>query len=336
MKRIWGLCAAWLLAAVCLVGRPVAAQQPAGPAPGAEPQAGNAPSDAAKNKASEHFRRGVELFQEGAFRAALVEFERAYEVAPHYRLLYNIGQTRLQLQEYLGAIQAYEGYLVQGGADVPQARRDDVEGALEVMRERIGRFSISTSRDGADVFVDDAKVGVTPLTGTVSVNVGRHRIYAVAPDGSEASKVVDIAGGDLLEVQLELKAPEGKPAIAPVTLEPVDEPMSAKMRGAFISFGVGGAALVGAVVTGVMAKSSADDLDAELDKDLPSRKKVEDARDSADSMAITSDVLSGLAVAGVVVGVVLWLTDDGPAEETEQAKLEWGVGLGSAQLRGRF
>jgi hypothetical protein len=324
--------AAWLLALLCLVCQSAAAQEPAA----ADPRAvAGGSDDAAKKEASDHFRRGVELFQEGAFRAALVEFERAYEIAPHYRLLYNIGQTRLQLQEYLGAIQAYEGYLTQGGAEIPEARRNDVEGALEVMRERIGRFSITTSKTGAEVFVDDARVGVAPLSGTVSVNVGRHRIYARTDDGFEGSKVVDIAGGDLMEVHVELKASDVKP-VATGPIAPVDEPMSGKMRGAIVSFGVAGVGLVGAVVTGVMASSSADDLDAELDKDLPNRGKVNEARDSADTLALTSDILSGLAVAGVAVGVALWLTDDREPDGEAEAKLEWRIGPGSAQLRGRF
>lgn len=78
------------------------------------------PSDAAREEASGHFQRGVELFQEGAFRAALVEFERAYGIAPDYRLLYNIGQVKLQLQDYLGATQSYERYLEEGGSEIPE------------------------------------------------------------------------------------------------------------------------------------------------------------------------------------------------------------------------
>ena len=63
--------------------------------------------------------RGVELYQDEAYRAALIEFERAYEISPDYRLLYNIGGTKLQLQDFLGAARAYERYLTEGGDEVP-------------------------------------------------------------------------------------------------------------------------------------------------------------------------------------------------------------------------
>src|SRR5688572_8817140 len=88
------------------------------------------PDDPRRAEASAHFRRGVELFQEEAFRAALVEFERAYAIAPDYRLHYNIGQTKLRLQDYLGVVQSYERYLTTGGTGVPAERRTQVEEAL--------------------------------------------------------------------------------------------------------------------------------------------------------------------------------------------------------------
>ena len=107
--------------------------QPAEPSARA-PAAQAAPSEETKKQASSHFRRAVELYQEGAFRAALVEFQSAYDIAPDYRLLYNIGQTRLQVQDYLGASRSYEQYLTEGGSQVAPERRTEVETALGALR----------------------------------------------------------------------------------------------------------------------------------------------------------------------------------------------------------
>ncbi len=128
------------------------------------------PSDTARALASGHFRRGVELFQEGAFRAALVEFQRAYEIAPDHRLLYNIGQTKLELQDYLGAAQSYEGYLSGGYLDIAPERRTAVEEALTALRERVASVDIAVNRKGAEVLIDDVKVGVAPLSTPVLIN----------------------------------------------------------------------------------------------------------------------------------------------------------------------
>ncbi len=323
-QRRW---AVTLLTVICLLGGSVAQAQSAA-----------APTDEARKEASAHFLRGVELFQEGAFRAALVEFERAYGIAPDYRLLYNIGQVKLQLQDYLGATQSYEGYLAQGGSEIPQARRDDVETAFETLRQRVGRIAITANKEGAELFVDDLRVGVTPMAATVAVNVGRHRVYGRAEDGANATQVIDIAGGDLIDVALELKAPEAKPLVVVEERKPFP-PMK---QAAIGSWAVGGAALVGAAVTAFMASGKVDDRNKELKKPLPDAGDVKNLGNSADTLAITTDVLAGVAIVGIGAGVVLWFLDDGSetkesdAKPAATAKVQWGIGLGTVTARGHF
>jgi hypothetical protein len=301
---------------------------------------GSAPSEEQRKEASGHFRRGVELFQEGAYRAALVEFEKAYAVSPDYRLLYNIGQTKLQLQDYLGATQSYEGYLTEGGADVSPARREDVEKQLEALRERVGRMAIVANRDGADVFVDDLKVGVTPMPGTVSVNVGRHRVYAHAADGAQATQVLDVAGGELVEVKLELVAPKIKQQIVRVGTEKKEMPMLRKVAIATWAAGAGLAA--GAVVMGLSAQSSQDDLDKKLDQAPNNADTIGDLRDSISTKALVTDLMGGLAIAAGAAGVVCWfLAPKDDAKKDKQEKeiepgMELGFGPTSIFARGRF
>ncbi len=323
-RRSWAIA---LLVCLFLMRAGVTRAEPAAPA-----------SDAARQEASGHFQRGVELFQEGAFRAALVEFERAYGIAPDYRLLYNIGQVKLQLQDYLGATQSYESYLEQGGSDIPEARRDDVEEAFETLRQRVGRISVTANRDGAEVFIDDQRAGETPMAATVAVNVGRHRVLARSADGATASKTIDIAGGDLIDVALELEAPdltagaaENKP------------PLPMMKRAAIGSWAAGGVMLLGAGATAWLAKSNVDDRNAELEKDLPTASKVKDFGSSADAFAITTDVLAVLGLVGIGAGVWLWLRDDGTkAAETDAeppavaGNVQWGVGLGTVTAKGHF
>src|SRR5690349_23326683 len=100
-------------------------------------QAQDAPTDAARTEASTRFRRGVELFQEEAYRASLAEFQRAYDISPDYRLLYNIAQAKIEIHDYLGAAESYERYLSGGGDQVPAERRAEVEQALAALRERV-------------------------------------------------------------------------------------------------------------------------------------------------------------------------------------------------------
>jgi uncharacterized membrane protein len=47
----------------------------------------------ATRDAGKHFQRGVSLYGEADYRAALIEFKRAYALAPNAAVLYHVGQT---------------------------------------------------------------------------------------------------------------------------------------------------------------------------------------------------------------------------------------------------
>src|SRR5689334_21096548 len=78
---------------------------------GAVAHADDAPAAAADRS----FRHGVTLFDQKDFPSALAEFERAYALAPEYRVLYNIGLVRFQLGDHAGAYEAFRRYLADGG-----------------------------------------------------------------------------------------------------------------------------------------------------------------------------------------------------------------------------
>jgi tetratricopeptide (TPR) repeat protein len=310
-----------------LVSGRVAAQEE--PAPAAD-------SDVQK-RASEHFRRGVELFQEGAYRAAIVEFNRAYDIAPNFRLRYNIAQTQIQLLNYLGAVQSYEAYLSEGGAEVPAERREEVETALHALRERIGRISIGVSAPNAEIFVDEVKVGVSPLDTTVPVNVGQHRVHARTADGAEGSKVLEVAGGDLLEVKLELKKAPAQ-AVKTVVVARGPEGLSTYDKYAVACLAVGVVAAGGAVYFGLTASSDKDELDKALKARPNDAGKVADLRDSTKLYARMTDATAGVAVLALAASVTLWVLDDDDDDEEKgkAADTQLSVGPGGLTVTGRF
>lgn len=289
-----------------------------------------------KAQASQHFRRGVELFQEEAFRAALAEFQRAYEIAPDYRLLYNIGQTKLELHDYLGAAQSYERYLQAGYLDIAPERRTEVEQALSALRERTASIKILVNRDGAEVLIDDIKVGTSPIEGVVLVNVGGHRVTARTSYGSTDAEVVDVAGGDTANVTLELAAPA-----APVASDQ-KKPWNRSERTAVAAWGAAGALAVGVLVTGLMANSAQSDLDKLLETRDVTHKAVENKRDSVRTLAITTDVLIATSAAAAVAGTVVWLLGHEKADKEDKSKraslgnVRVDVGVGSLGLSGQF
>jgi len=110
----------------------------------------------------------------------------------------------------------------------------------------------------------------------------------------------------------------------PAPLPPAPAPASAPNRTpAFIAFGVGGAAAIGAVVTGLVAKGKYDDADKSCKPGC-----TDDTVSSIKSMALVSDILSGVAIAGVGVGAILLFTSGGSQEAASGSKPSIAGGVG--------
>src|ERR1700761_4169950 len=127
-------------------------------------------------EAGKHFQRGVDLYNDGDFRGALVEFKKAYQVWPRANVLYDIGQTEYQLLDYASALKTMERYLAETGPNA--AHRSDVEATVEILRGRVGRVALAIEGGGAgcDITVDDQVMAAAPLDTPLLVSVGMRKI----------------------------------------------------------------------------------------------------------------------------------------------------------------
>ena len=107
-------------------------------------------SDDARARAITRLQRGQEPYADRDFAGALSEFRKAYELAPSYRLLYDIGQVCYQMHDYVCAQQS---------------------------RARLGYLDLQVDVARAEVSVDDVLAGVAPLaqpiTGVLALDAGR-------------------------------------------------------------------------------------------------------------------------------------------------------------------
>jgi hypothetical protein len=205
VRRLPGLVC---LAAILLAPSGVAAQPPTHDGPRL-PQ-GSGVNDERAQEARARYERGLQLYNEGASEGALVEFERAYQLAPTYRLLYNIALIRLQLNDYAQALKAFQEYLAEGGTEIASVRRSEVERQLSVLRSKVGRVELVSAARGADVLVDDVVVGRAPLAEALVLNPGRRRI-TIARGGLSSTAVVTVAGQDHVKVEMSLDSPRPAP-----------------------------------------------------------------------------------------------------------------------------
>jgi len=305
-------------------------------------RAAHAEEPAGQSDGRAHFKRGVDFFKEGDYRAAMIEFKRAYELAPNYKVLYNLGQTSLELQDYASALRSFERYLLDGGKDIAAQRRAQVESEIEKLKRRVARVEVTTNVPDAEVFVDDVLVGRTPLAAPLAVSAGRRKISALK-GGLMAMRLVDVVGGDSTTVALEIVDPTGAtaaPALPSRSVEPsppstratemprpqiVVVPSTApappeppRNTGLWIGITVTGALTAGAVATGIFALSAKKDFDNDIIRYGVDPNTISDARDKTRTLALVTDILAGAAIVSGGITLVAALASGTPSKETSQ------------------
>ena len=262
------------------------------------------PPDAASMKeAGVHFQRAVALYGEADYRAALVEFKRAQEIAPSTTVLYNLGQTEYQLQNYAAALTSFERYLAEGGTN----HKSDVQAAIGVLKTRVGNVDVTTPTPGWDVSVDDEPVGRTPFGKPMLVSIGRRKIGATKLGETPVTRIVEVGAGDTVPVAI------GSTATPPRTgqdVSPADEHSS---RGTWLTIGwIGtGALAVGATVTGIVALSSASKLKDARNTFPANQSDIDSKGSTTTTFAVLTDVLGASAI--VLGGVTLYFTLSKPS-----------------------
>lgn len=278
-------------------------------------------ADAAQLEARAHHRRGLELYDEGEYRLALVEFQRAYEIGKSFKSLYNIGQVYYQLTNYAKARITLEQYLADGGDAIPEARRAEVEKDLATLRARTATLTVNVNVADAEVVIDDAFVGKSPLQ-VVVVNAGELRIR-VAKQGFVAStRSLTLAGGDVTTVDVTLQ--ESKPdVVVTQTTTGLPGPVVA-------SWIVTGILAAGTVGTGIAAIAASSKYETKRETPITgsaqeAKADLERQKDLVSGLALTTDILAVTTV--VAAGVSLYLTfRPKPQPDTPQVRVQ---GLGA-------
>ena len=269
-------------------------------------------ADKVNDEAKSRFKRGADLYDEGNFRGALIEFERAYQLVPNYKLLYNIGQVHLQLLEYAKAQVAFARYLKEGGSDVNSSRREEVKAELERVKTRIGRIVVTTA-EGAEVLLDDESMGTAPLSQPIVANTGRHTVTVVVPGRPPQSRVIDVAGLETANVTLGMQqdAPRdsgnsGATGPSLVSRQAATSP-AVKTKAPMIAMWVvtGALAVTGSIFAGVAFGAAGDLAKAKATIGVPQATLNAGAARTG-SMAALADVLGLAAIAAG--GISLWLT----------------------------
>lgn len=173
------------------------------------------PSNPEQAEADRHFKSGVTLYKEGKFTEALAEFERAYEIAPHPLVLYNIAGCHRELSNYAESVKYSRRFLEEGKGVVSKARLAAAQNELDAVLARIARVTVTVPVDGAELILDGVSLGTMPLDMPLVLPPGEHRLVARAEGYRDAERAMRLASGDELEVALTLAEKPPEPVVKP-------------------------------------------------------------------------------------------------------------------------
>jgi len=291
--------------------------------------------DKISEEAKGYFRNGVELIQGSPpnYQDAYYQFKLAYEKSLSWKVLGNLGLCALKLERDGEALDHYTNYLKQGGNDIDPEERKALERDSLLISGNSAVVNLTSASPEADIIDARAGSSVPPqaykLAGgtlTLRLRAGTHTITASTADGKQEKWEVSLSPGKNVDHRFEFA---GAPAAAPVAAAaatpageppPAQQPAEEPKKGSplrtvgYITAGVGVAALIGGVITGVMANSAEDDALSKCSGNT-CQTSAEADFDSAESMAMITNVL--LIGGGVLAatGVTLIIVGGGKSSE---------------------
>ena len=286
-----------------------------------------------KDKAKEHFLKGKELVEDGAYDKAIVELEASYELNPVPIVLYNIGLCYDELHKYANAMKNYRQFLAYG-KEAPQEMRDKVSARIKELSKLIGLLKLDVDVEGAEVIVDNKLVGHTP-TEVIFVETGEHDLAIRKTGFPDIKKKFKIISGETTELSFTMEKVKGKKVDEGKKIEKeeeevkaptgevkeevtaAEEPPSGKKKGQkrkklgkapfWAVTAVALASLAGADVTGGLAI----DANAEFnDQYYEDRESWEPLQDRTNNLALTTDVLIGVGAASAAAALIMFFFTD--------------------------
>ncbi|HSO39880.1 MAG TPA: PEGA domain-containing protein [Labilithrix sp.] len=156
--------------------------------------------------AKKHWDTAVALYQRGQWDGARTSFNAAFDASKNPRVLFNVAVCEKNLGRYARAIDVFKKELAEGKGQLSAEEETDVKAQIAGLEQFVASVTIDVSESGADVYVDDAKVGVSPLPGPVSVSVGERHIRVSKVGFADARETIELKAGASGKIALKLSA----------------------------------------------------------------------------------------------------------------------------------
>jgi tetratricopeptide (TPR) repeat protein len=183
-----------------------------------------ASDDATVKLARQRFQEGVAFYDKGQYDLARASFMQAYALHKHPAVLLNLAQSSLKSSHALEAAKYFQQYLRENTA-ASAAQRADAERGLRDARAKLGRIDVYGVPSGTEIFIDDERVGMTPLEQPADVEPGTHVVKARGRADDQTS--VTVSAGMVATARFGASSappPVVAPVPAPAPSAPAESP----------------------------------------------------------------------------------------------------------------
>lgn len=104
-----------------------------------------------RKQAKQHNKLGLQYVDQGKFKAAIGEFEKAYRAEPRAKYLFNIGRAYELLERLRDALAYYERVKAESKSE---KRRTKAQGRIDFVRGQMPVLTVVVAQPGATVEVD--------------------------------------------------------------------------------------------------------------------------------------------------------------------------------------
>lgn len=290
-----------------------------------------APARAINPDAQTFFAKGRSLRAEGKFEEAIVEFRRAFDLAPEgLGALRNIAECEEALGQYASARIDWWNLrraALQTNDPKYQGWDKEAEAAYQKLELKVGRLTVQVvAKDLSRVTVTiDGKPLDPRLFGVeIERDLGVHTIQA---NYGGAAPIIEKRGVSASRKEIiVLKIPDASPADKPpgdTTPKEPPPPDRAPLRvGGYVSLAFGGAGVIGLISSIAIRQSAAavvqgnpKECSFDAAKNVytcPNTEAYSSAVDRGNTASLLVNVFTGVAVAGVGIGAVLLITSRAP------------------------
>jgi hypothetical protein len=271
--RLFAVCAA--LAAPALGGAPAFAQ--------------TAQVDAATlAKQRQLFDQGNKLYDQGKLPQAEASYLEAWKLKKSYDVAGNLGNLEADMNKPRQAAEFLSYAIREFPAGGRPQLRDALIKRLAEVQSKVGTLRVKVSKPGAEIFVDQVSVGLSPIDYDLYLDPGTHTVEARLEGYPPASATVTLARGKGNEVGITLVAKTANKAVI------------------YGGIGVAGAAAVAGAVFAGLSAAKAGSASSLRDEIVASPQKGCPPPDSANLSGKCADLKSALDAKATFGSAAVW------------------------------